>query len=376
MEYKLDYSYPFDSISTISAGAKINDSESNNNLSYFNVNKEDIIDQERSGQYLYKETVSAWYLSFASRFGKFNYKLGLRQEFTETKGINFNYSGIQDNFYNSFFPSFHIQYSINENNSIGLAYGKRIQRPNYWYLNPFKSYRSPFSFFEGNPFLRPAISNDLELSYSLNNKFFFTTFFQKADNRFAQLSIQDNDDKFFKYTVVNLKYDLLYGLSFSASFKIFSWWATYLNINTYYQESNFTNPSNNEFIKNKNWNFDSYFKNEIKLSSKHGLSLENINQFYSPKVQGGFDIKSRLNTSFGIKKNLFKNKASLTVYVEDVFNTSRFKLSSNYSNQNHSSIENKENQFIRFSFRYKFGSNKLKQSNIKDKAIDEKNRLE
>ncbi len=376
----LDYTLPLDSISVVNIGAKVSNSKTKNYLKYFDINEnnESNINIERSDNFKYDENILAGYISFSSNLDKLYYKVGLRYEHTNNEGINGVYQGETSKFknnYKTFFPTIYLQYQINKKNTVGFAYGRRIQRPNYRYLNPFKNFYSPYSFFEGNPFLKPAISTNFELSYYLLNKYFFTTFFKKTKDPFTQLSLQDNNDNLFKYTVVNLTDDLSYGLSFSTSHKISSWWTTYFSFNTYYKESNFINPLNQETIKKSNWNFDPFFGNEITLSKKLGISIENINRYISPKVQGGFDIKSRLNVSFGFTKSLLNDKASFALYIEDLFNSNNFELSSQYSNQNHQSFENIENQFIRFSFSYKFGSDKLKQSKRDNKSQEEKDRL-
>jgi hypothetical protein len=375
--YSIDYSLPLDSITTITVGAKLTDSRSKNDLGFFNfINQIPVQDDPLSDTFIYDENIYAWYTSISSSWKKLYFKAGLRQEITDTDGISMSTINSVSNYFNILFPSLYLQYSINNNHTLSFAYGKRIQRPTYWHLNPFRKFNSPFSFFEGNPFLQPSISNDYEVSYSLKSKHFFTFFFKKTNKPFTQLALQDNNEEFIRYTVVNLDDELSYGLSYSTSEKINKWWTTYISLNAYYKESNFVNPTNQEFVVNKNWNFDPFFGNEFTISKKHNIYLENINQFFSPKVQGGFDIDSRLNVTLGINKKLFNNKATAIIYVEDIFNANIFDLNSTYSNQQNASLVKNENRFIRFSFRYNFGSNKIKTRRIKIDQLQELNRIE
>jgi outer membrane receptor protein involved in Fe transport len=47
-----------------------------------------------------------------------------------------------------------------------LAYGKRIERPEYRDLNPFINLSDPYNISTGNPLLKPEIGNNFELGYS------------------------------------------------------------------------------------------------------------------------------------------------------------------------------------------------------------------
>ncbi|QTE21985.1 TonB-dependent receptor domain-containing protein [Polaribacter cellanae] len=375
---KLDYTQPIDSTSYFETGIKYNSIRTNNDLDYFNRDNSGslIFDESRSNQFIYDEDTYAAYLSYNKDFKKFFVKLGLRAEYTETLGNSITLNQITDNDYFELFPSTFLQYRLNDNNSFGFSYSRRIRRPNYSLLNPFQFFSSPFSLIEGNPFLRPSFSDNIELSYSLRNKYFFTGYFNHTKDPFTQLSVQDNQEQIFRYNAVNLDSNIGYGLSFVTSFDINKWWSLYFDLNVYYREYEFIAPdSSNELIKNNNWNFDPYLWNEFTISKENNLSLEITAQYFSPKVQGGFDIRGRSEVSVGIKKKMFQNKSTLSVYVADIFDQNKFTLESNYAFQNHIFRENPENQYVRFSFTYRFGNTKIKGRKRKDGSKDEKNRL-
>jgi len=56
----------------------------------------------------------------------------------------------------SFFPSVFISDKINEQNELSVSVGRRIDRPTYKQLNPFKFYLDPSTYVEGNPFFETA----------------------------------------------------------------------------------------------------------------------------------------------------------------------------------------------------------------------------
>ena len=60
----------------------------------------------------------------------------------------------------------YIQYTLNDKNLFVLDFGRRIQRPDYGDLNPFKYFLDPYTYQEGNPELKPQFSNNIELTHT------------------------------------------------------------------------------------------------------------------------------------------------------------------------------------------------------------------
>jgi ferric enterobactin receptor len=116
----------------------------------------------------YNEQVYAGYLSANIKlFGFLDIKAGARYEHTDV-GINFPNISVPS--YSTFVPSVVISHSLNKNSSIKLAYGKRIERPDYRELNPFINLSDPYNIASGNPLLKPEIGHNFELGYSSSFK--------------------------------------------------------------------------------------------------------------------------------------------------------------------------------------------------------------
>ena len=75
-----------------------------------------------------------------------------------------------------------------------------------------------------------------------------------------------------------------------------------------------------------------------------------------------------------LKKSFWKNKASLSVGYNDIFNTQNFNQTTKYLNQDVFSKSRLENRLFTFGFNYKFGNNTLK-SNEKEIDLEERERL-
>ncbi|WP_108244151.1 TonB-dependent receptor domain-containing protein [Muricauda brasiliensis] len=136
-----------------------------------NVNQTNLFD--------FTQNVHALYSQYGSKFGDFNFLLGLRMESTQLKGkieselteeelqeeFSFPIDTDFDNNYTGLFPTVNLIYEFTERENVSLGYNRRINRPWSWFLNPFPSRSSRTNIFQGNPNLRPAFSNAFDLGY-------------------------------------------------------------------------------------------------------------------------------------------------------------------------------------------------------------------
>ncbi|PTX63141.1 outer membrane receptor protein involved in Fe transport [Kordia periserrulae] len=370
---KIDY-VNIISASKIEMGIKAAFTDSENNLNYFNINgSAETFDSLRSNDFLYSENTYAAYFSYARNFEKISIKLGLRGEFTETEGDSKTLNQVNEFDYFRLFPTFYITYNLRKRSSLRFAYGRRISRPNFGLLNPFRFYYSPFSFIEGNPFLQPSFTDNFSFTYSYRGKHFFKYYFNYTDNPFTQISFQDGENETYRYFAVNLNNNLSTGLSVFSKIDMKKWWILNLQWNSYYKRNSFISQQNTT-INNSNWNLDIFITNNFYVSEK--TSLELFTRYLSPKIQGAFELKSRHEVSFGVSHKILQNRARLSIYVGDIFNGSDFNLETRYEDQDQVFFDDRENQFLRFGFSYRFGNSKRnKESQRRDDIQNEKERI-
>jgi|NGEPerStandDraft_6_1074524.scaffolds.fasta_scaffold04456_1 outer membrane receptor protein involved in Fe transport len=163
----IDYAHPVNKNFLIETGAKMG---SENITSLANVSVLDTIkneylnDASQSYSLNYKMNVYAGYLSANFKLSDWlNIKLGARYEYTQVK-IDLSNTTIPS--YGTFVPSIVLSHDFNKSQSLKLAYGKRIERPDYRDLNPFINLSDPYNISTGNPLLKPEIGNNFELGYS------------------------------------------------------------------------------------------------------------------------------------------------------------------------------------------------------------------
>src|SRR5258706_1639267 len=150
------------------------------------------IDDTRSNHFVYDENMNALYLNYQHTIKKFDFQAGVRMENTKSEGdltsvVNAGDKNVKRN-YTDFFPSGGVTYNANKNNSFGLVYSARIDRPNYQELNPFEYKLDELSYRKGNPFLNPQYSDKLELSHTY--KYATTTSISYSNTRdfFAEIT--------------------------------------------------------------------------------------------------------------------------------------------------------------------------------------------
>lgn len=120
----------------------------------------------RSNAFDMKETIYAAYGSYQMRLNEeWGLQAGLRAEHTEMDIDQLTTQVRAGNSYTNLIPSFFATYKMGENAQMRFAYAHRLRRPNAQDLNPFVVYRDEFNVSSGNPKLKPAKTDSLELGY-------------------------------------------------------------------------------------------------------------------------------------------------------------------------------------------------------------------
>jgi outer membrane receptor protein involved in Fe transport len=187
---KMDYTHPMAKGKEITMGVKTSyvvSDNSNKSLIALSGSNSSGIDQ--SDTFLYRENISAAYITYARNAKKFSYQLGLRGEHTWGKGNQQNGMGAIGRNYFNIFPSFHGDYKISKNHSLSLGLNKRIERPGYENLNPLERIISSSNLQQGNPNLLPVQAYNAEFYYSYKNDFWFGLTYSLSLDDFTSISV-------------------------------------------------------------------------------------------------------------------------------------------------------------------------------------------
>ncbi len=157
--FQVDVEHPTPGLN-LNYGLKFSQSQADDDFKYYNTAEEadPKPDLKRSDAFQFRERIGAACFSARKKFGeKRQTKLGLRGEHTQTRGHSITLHQIDRHSYFQLFPTAYLMYKPNAKHSYSLSYGRRIPRPGFHSLNPFKFYTSPYSYSSGNPELEARI---------------------------------------------------------------------------------------------------------------------------------------------------------------------------------------------------------------------------
>lgn len=380
--FKADYSQNLPGDVKMEAGLKTSYVKTDNDAqyTYFNAAGNDWkTDTGRSNHFIYKENINAAYINFNRQFKKWGIQVGLRAEQTivtgnqmaKSKGFSLNYLKL--------FPTTYISYKVNDNNTLGLSYGRRINRPGYQDLNPFQYLLDQYTYRQGNPDLQPQLSNNVELSYNykgqLNVSLNYTTTKGIINDVIHTFRV---DSSYYAYqTKENLADNTNIGISINWNYPVTKWWTTnfFSNIYNNHYKGFLLNNGANERIDVSATTFMANVSNQF--SFKKGWTGE-ISGFYQGRnLAGGVIVSKPMGVfSLGAGKQILKGKGTVRLNVRDPFWIQKFRGTTDLDNLSTQINSRWDNRRYIFTFNYRFGKTLQQQSRRRNAASqDEQNRV-
>ena len=346
----------------LTAGIKYSDIDTNSKLDFYDIDDNNIaLNSALSDNFEYQENIYAEYVSFQIDKNKWSVTAGLRGEYTFIKATSNSLGQLDTQKYFELFPTASIQYQLTEENGFGLSYKRAITRPRYESLNPFKYFITENYFNAGNPNLAPAIENKITFGYDYKNKLSFDIFYEHVEDMLRTLTFQDNQSLVLQNSEANLISYFQYSLDIVFVETIKPWWFLQLSTSTFYLENEFfAIESVEDTYSNDTYGFYASMYNSFTLDKAGSLTADMTFLYLSNFISGGYDYKNLFNTSLSVRKSFWDNKASLSIGVDDVFNTNNYPVTTNYYNQDNGYFAQSETRLFRLGFRYNFGNARLR----------------
>lgn len=357
---QIDYSTPIGSTS-FATGLKTSLIDSDSGIEFY-----DVVDG--SGEYnsalsdlfLYEENIYAAYASVEKNWEKWSIKGGLRGEMTTREGDSRSMNELDSREYFELFPTFYLMHKFSQNHSLTFDYSRRIQRPRYESLNPFRYFLNENNFTAGNPKLQAAISNNFNLNYTWKNEYFFDLYYRDNGQSPATLSFQDNQNFSIRSISMNMLESKSYGLDISHGRSLANWWYVYAYTSIFHEEQTFLAvESGNAEVTNEIDGFYGTVYNSLIISKDGTLTGELTFTYVSDWLSGSYYLEPMTTLSFGLRKTLWNNRAELSLHVEDILDETNTWMRSNYLNQDNGFFAEPESRYVRFGFKYNFGNFRL-----------------
>jgi len=222
---KADYTHPFSDKTKLALGLKSSKVSTANNFSFEKLlNNDWQNDVNRSNKFNYTENINAGYVTISHDFGAISIEVGLRAEQTRSKANAINDQKTVKRSYFDLFPNISITQSLSAAHKLGLAYNRRIDRPDYKSLNPFVYFVDLYTFSQGNPFLNAQYTNSFSLTYNYDDKLNVVAGYSLTKDLITDVFLADETAKTLYVTTQNLGRQYTYDLTLSAPTTIAKFW--------------------------------------------------------------------------------------------------------------------------------------------------------
>jgi hypothetical protein len=358
---RADYFKPFNKTMRFEAGVKTNFNSNNKDYVFLfldtitNTYQNDVM---QSNRFKYFENINSAYASFSNTFKKkFNVRLGLRAEQTNTQGHQYALDSITKRSYFDIFPNIRLNYKFTSDNQLTLVYSYRISRPWSGSLDPFVRKYSEYSYSTGNPYLNPQYSNSISLSHSWKYMLFTNISYShtKDDINWIEGPIDSN---LFAHNPLALmsvplnfgsSNNLDLGISFNKEF--YEWWSFRTSFGADYNK--IVASANQTNINREHWSYNFSISSDFTLPKKWNLSA--YYYYYSSSMYGLSTSSSTQDISLSVSKSFFQEKFGFTFGISDLLNINDNYSETRYLNTISKSWGQYQGPRFIFSLRYRFG---------------------
>ncbi|MRS62395.1 TonB-dependent receptor domain-containing protein [Larkinella terrae] len=324
----------------------------------------------------YDQNITAGYVAYtyASKT-KWTLKAGGRYEYTF---INAHFNQTEQGSdlstipnYGVFVPSVNVSKSIKGGKIVKLGYNRRIQRPGIQFLNPNVNVSNPLNISQGNPFLKPELTDNFELGLSGQVKKFYlnATLFARVTNN-SITSVRDTVTRntgsvvnpvyqqVISSSFQNIGKEQAYGVNLFTNVTLFSIWQMGGGIDLYHTYLTNNNASAVYGASNSGWVIGGRLFTSVTL--KNGWGLQGFGggrgrQINLQGYQGSFAFYN-----LGVKKDFNNKRGSIGIGAENFFNHP-FKVRSESKSPilTQSSVNSMYNAGVRVNFSYRLGKMSL-----------------
>jgi len=370
LSLRLDYERALSENTRMETGFRIGQTLTDNNILYENwLNGAWVKDYNQSNQFKYTENVSAAYATFSHRFGRFSAMAGLRAEYTYIRGESPTMDTTFNRSYLDWFPSAFLQYQINDRQTLNLSYSRRIMRPGFGQLNPFRMYLDPFTYFSGNPDLNPNYRHQIELRYNIGGPF-VSVGYTNVQDIFQQSIFQNDETNITSLIPNNSGTDQWVHMQLSIPVPVTNWYMVRFDNFIAYSWVNVHN-------------YGEQFKNEylrIQASLFHNFTIlptlrANVQMTWDrPPWMGLIQPNSFWFVNAQVEKTFFDRRLSLSLACNDIFKSREFKGRVNFSNIDQTIRETFASRQVILTARYSFGSQQIRGARNRSVGIEDEMR--
>jgi outer membrane receptor for ferrienterochelin and colicins len=244
---------------------------------------------------------------------------------------------------------------------------------------PFQKYKSKINIFQGNPELDPSFTDAIDLGYLKRwDKLTFNTsaYINKTTDAVQFIRLESGD--FVTETIdgvdyttpviittpINLATETRFGFEFTFNYSPYKWWKLNSNFNFFqnmtdgdYTYVDFQGQTVTENFDNTSNSWSTRLTSKVTLPYKIDWQT-NLN-YNGPQNNAQGRSRGQFGANLGFSKDILKDKATITLNVQDVFNSRKRIFETNIPGtlNSYSEMQWRPRQ-INLSFTYRFNKKK------------------
>ena len=318
-------------------------------------------DSTLSNNYYIDDLINAAYINYMGKmWWKIKYQIGFRFEQSYYKGtikdrnqeFFYSYPSGASNFLKSIFPGIYFTKEVGKNQEMQLNFSRKLNRPNFFQLNPFIMGADNKNYRIGNPTLTPEFTNMGELNYNAWNEKFnllSSLYFKFNENPITNYAYPSEIDSLILVnTFINGKNSMAFGWDNSLKLTLIKPLDIMLNGNIFYTEIN----SNDASEGNSGISYSA--KANITYRLPFYFTIQLNGNYEAPRItmQGATVPQYFLDAT--VSKSI-KKKWIFTLTLNDAFNSKRFGATYDTPFYTQEISRRRETRFLRFTVAWNFG---------------------
>lgn len=369
---KIDYTLPINEESTFEAGLQARNKEEDSDYKYEIFNYDDNTwnnDPTYSNEYTFHRNIFSGYSTYSGSIGIFDYKAGIRAEYTDreiikSSGENYSIDRID------WFPSFHTSTKIDEKHSLQASYSRRVDRPRGWYLDPILSYRDKYNVRQGNPGLKPEYTDSYEISLMKRLPKGFLSlegYYRTTQNKITRVnSLYTNE--IMLMTFENLDDDKSLGLELMVNTDITKWFKINLMGNFY--NYSISQERNGIDVTKEDNTWSTRINGDFRVTPNTRVQLSSF--YRGPTVSITGERDAMFFSSLAVRQDFLNKHLNVTLRVRDLFNSMKFKTTTDQPTYYVEQEMTREGQVVTLSVSYIINDYKKKRDirNSEDSSSD------
>ncbi|MCG2614279.1 TonB-dependent receptor family protein [Terrimonas sp. NA20] len=300
----------------ISWGGKFAFTTTKNDLRYDTLNSSGyfVLDAGRSNNFTYDEYISAAYLQYERTQNNLTYSASIRGEQTNSTANSITNRQITKRSYLNLLPSLSITYTKDQQ-QYHFSFTRRITRPTFTQLNPFRFYLSPLNYHVGNPLLQPSKTSSFNIGYSYKTFSARISGGKETDplNRYPEYN---DTTHVLEYLGRNLPYNHFGNAELSYAFSPTKWWKLNHTLNIFYKKE--LTPYHDKTFAIGIWEY--MINGSQVFSLPRSFNFDLTYKYQSKGGNGLYRYKSYFFIDMGLQKTWINGRLNTRINYYDIFN--------------------------------------------------------